>query len=276
MRRVLSAVLALLFAGTVAVLAAAPPALAHGTLAMSTPAEGSTVAEPLTAVELYFTEKVASNAYFTITAPGGGRVDNGWTYGSPKPLDKPVREYFMVEGKFEPREFTTGFPAVVTVAHLPAAGQYSVSYLSVASDGEPVRGTMSFRYNGKATAAPQGWSPPTNQPDPSLVAAAEQHGSTGGSAPPPASAPSSAAAAPPPAAAPSAESGDGGGSGWIAWSGWAVAIAAAVAGFVGWRRRPAPAARPRPSGAASGKRGGSRPSGSGRGGPAGSARGGGS
>jgi methionine-rich copper-binding protein CopC len=269
LHRVLSAVLALCLATAAAVLAAAGPAAAHGTLAMSTPAEGATVTGPLTAVELYFTEKVAPNAYFTITAPGGGRADGGWSHGSPKPLDKPVREYLMVEGKFEPREYTTGYPAVVTVAHLPAAGQYSVSYLSVASDGEAVRGTMSFRYTGKATAAPQGWAPPTNQPDPALVAAAEQHGSPGGSAPPPALSPSSAAAASPAAGE------DGGGRGWIAWSGWAVAIAAAVAGFVGWRRRPSPAGKPsgraRASGTASRQRGGSRPGGktaggSGRGG----------
>jgi CopC domain len=218
LRRALRAPLALLLATAAAVLAAAPPAAAHGTLAVSTPVEGATVSEPLSAVELYFTEKVASNAYFTITAPGGGRVDNGWTHGSPKPLDKPVREYFMVEGKFEPREYSTGFPAVVTVAHLP-------------------------------------------------VAAAEQHGSTGhGSTGAPAAPPasSSPAVAAPPAAPPVAAE-DGGGSGWIAWSGWAVAIAAAVAGFVGWRRRPAPAGKPsgraRPSGAASGPRGGARPGG---------------
>lgn len=77
---------------------------------MSTPGDGATLREPLAAVQLYFTEKVAANAYFTITAPGGARVDNGWTYGEPKPLDKPVREYFLVEGKFEPREYKTGFP----------------------------------------------------------------------------------------------------------------------------------------------------------------------
>jgi methionine-rich copper-binding protein CopC len=260
LQRALSASLALLVATAVAVLAAAPPAAAHGTLAMSTPAEGATVTQPLAAVELYFTEKVASNAYFTITAPGGGRVDNGWTHGEPKPLDKPVREYLMVEGKFEPREYSTGFPAVVTVAHLPAAGLYSVSYLSVASDGEPVRGTMSFRYTGKTTPAPRDWTVPTNQPDPSLVAAAEQHGTSGhGSTGAPAAPPVTSTA--PPAAAPTATGEDDGGSGWIAWSGWAVAIAAAVAGFVGWRRRTAPTGRARPSGGASRQRGGSRPAG---------------
>ncbi|WP_328373688.1 copper resistance protein CopC [Micromonospora zamorensis] len=260
--RVVSGLLALLLASAVALLASVQPAAAHGTLAMSTPAGGATVSEPLTSVQLYFTEKAAANAFFTITAPGGIRVDNGWSYGEPKPLDKPVREYFLVNGQFEPREYTTGFPAVVPVSHLPAKGQYSVSYLSVASDGDTVRGTLTFRYNGRVTAAPQGWSPPSTQPDPALVAATEQHGSSGqASAVPtaavePAAPPSAAAAAPP------TGSTDASGPGALAWVGWAVAVAAAgaVAGFVVWRRRSAstgkPAGRGRTSSATSGRRGG--------------------
>ncbi|WFE99963.1 copper resistance protein CopC [Micromonospora sp. WMMD964] len=260
--RVLSGALALLLASAVALLASAQPASAHGTLAMSTPASGATVSEPLTAVQLFFTEKAAPNAFFTVTAPGGVRVDNGWSYGEPKPLDKPVREYFLVNGQFEPREYTTGFPATVAVTHLPAKGQYSVSYLSVASDGDTVRGTLTFRYNGRVTAAPKGWSPPTTQPDPALVAATEQHGSSGqASAVPTTSAqpvipPSGAAAAPP------TESADESGSGALAWAGWAAAIAAAVAaaGFVVWRRRTASTGRPtgrgRTAPGGSGRRGG--------------------
>ncbi|WP_433650228.1 copper resistance CopC family protein [Micromonospora zamorensis] len=259
--RVASGLLALLLASAVALLASVQPAAAHGTLAMSTPAGGATVSEPLTAVQLYFTEKAAANAFFTITAPGGTRVDNGWSYGEPKPLDKPVREYFLVNGQFEPREYTTGFPAVVPVSHLPAKGQYSVSYLSVASDGDTVRGTLTFRYNGRVTAAPQGWSPPSTQPDPALVAATEQHGSSGqGSAVPttavePAAPPSAAAAAPPTAST------DESGPGALASVGLAVAVVAAgaVAGFVVWRRRSASTGkstgRGRTSSATSGRRG---------------------
>ncbi|MBY8870681.1 copper resistance protein CopC [Micromonospora sp. PLK6-60] len=265
--RAVAGLFAVVLACAVAVLGLAPPAAAHGTLAMSTPAEGATVDRPLTAVELYFTEQVAGNAYFTVTAPGGGRVDNGWAHGSPKPLAQPVREYFLVDGKFEPREYATGFPAVVTVAHLPAVGEYSVTYLSVASDGEAVRGTMKFRYTGPVTAAPQGWQPPTNQPDPALVAAADQHADAGhgsggqsAAAPPPVASPVSSAP-PAPAAAPTARTDDGG-PGWLAWSGWLVA-AAAAAGVVGWRRRTAPAGRttgrPRgPAGTARPRGGGTR------------------
>ncbi|MFI6234841.1 copper resistance protein CopC [Micromonospora sp. NPDC050784] len=255
--RMVSGLLALLLASAVALLAPAQPAAAHGTLAESAPAAGATVREPVTSVRLFFTEKAAANAFFTITAPGGTRVDNGWSYGEPKPLAQPVREYFMVNGQFEPREYTTGFPAVVAVAHLPAKGQYSVSYLSIASDGDAVRGTMTFRYNGPVTAAPKGWSPPSTQPDPALLAATEQHQASGqGSAVPTTPADP---ATPTAAAAPPTESTEESGPGALAWAGWAAAAAAgAVAGFVVWRRRSAGTltGRGRTSAVTSGRRGG--------------------
>ncbi|WP_444947611.1 copper resistance CopC family protein [Micromonospora ureilytica] len=256
--RVVSGLLAFLLASAVALLASAQPAAAHGTLAMSTPASGATVREPLTSVQLFFTEKAAANAFFTITAPGGIRVDNGWSQGEPKPLEKPVREYFLVNGQFEPREYTTGFPAVVSVSHLPAKGQYSVSYLSVASDGDTVRGTLTFRYDGRVTAAPKGWSPPSTQPDPALVAATEQHSTSGQASAVPTTADDPST--PPAAAGPSTGSTEENGPGALAWAGWAaaVAVAGAAAGFVVWRRRSAgtPTGRGRTSAATSGRRGG--------------------
>ncbi|WP_433352773.1 copper resistance CopC family protein [Micromonospora saelicesensis] len=256
--RVVSGLLALLLASAVALLASAQPAAAHGTLAMSTPASGATVREPLTEVRLFFTEKAAANAFFTITAPGGTRVDNGWSQGEPKPLEKPVREYFLVNGQFEPREYTTGFPAVVSVAHLPAKGQYSVSYLSVASDGDTVRGTLTFRYDGRVTTAPKGWSPPSTQPDPALVAATEQHNTSGQASAVPTTADDPST--PPAAAAPSTGSTEESGPGALAWAGGAAAVAAvgAMVGFVVWRRRSAGTStgRGRTSAATSGRRGG--------------------
>ncbi|MEU8167078.1 copper resistance protein CopC [Micromonospora sp. NPDC049004] len=236
--RLVAGVLALALATAVTLLASAQPAAAHGTFAMSTPESGATVPGPLTSVALYFTEKVGANAYFTVTAPNGVRVDNGWTYGEPKPLTKPVREYFLVDGQFQPREYTTGFPAVVSVAHLPAAGQYSVSYLSVASDGDAVRGTMTFRYTGRATKAPQGWQPPTQQPDPALLAAIDQHASTG-QQPVASAAPAGSLGTTP--AAPAARPQERSGPGALLGVGGAVAVLAAVAGFVLWRRRSSPA-----------------------------------
>ncbi len=183
------------------------PASAHGTLAMSSPVSGATVSSPLGSVELYFTEKAADTATFSITAPDGGRVDDGWEHASPRPLDKPVTEYFMENGKFEPRQYTTGFPARVKLAHLPAAGEYKVDYQSTASDGDPVHGTVTFTYTGPVTAAPAGWAPPGSQTAPAPVQVAEDDDSN-----------------------------------LLAWIGGAAGVVVLVAGFVVWRRRPIPVA----------------------------------
>ncbi|MFI7024691.1 copper resistance protein CopC [Micromonospora sp. NPDC049900] len=264
-RRAVSGLLALVLASAAVLLASTPPAAAHGTLAVSTPAEGATVDKALSTVELYFTEQVRDDAYFTVTAPGGARVDNGWTHGAPTPLDRPVREYFLVDGVFEPREYATGYPATVTLAHLPATGRYSVSYLSVASDGETVRGTMSFRYTGPVTDAPAGWQPPTDQPAPALLAAAQQH-ETSGSGATPATSPEAAPA--PAMTAPPSSSGDGGdGAGRLAWLTGAVALGAALAALLVLRRRPTtgvPTGRSRPTRRPARPRGDTRRTGTGR------------
>ncbi|MEO3748530.1 copper resistance CopC family protein [Plantactinospora sp. B5E13] len=253
-RRPLAGLLALALTAAAAVLLTpAPPAAAHGTLAMSNPAEGASVSTPLSEVELYFTERPASYAYFTVTGPDGGRLDGSWRHGEPKQLAKPVTEYLLVDGKFEPQHYTVGFPAVVLVTHWPAAGQYTVNYFTVASDGDTVRGTLRFRYTGPGGEVPQGWSPPTNQPAPELLAAAEGHGqpATGqtGDAVVPASTP--------PAVPPAAVGGGDDGFDWPLAAAWLVALVAVAAAFVGWRRWGAPA---------TGRAGGVRPSRSGSGG----------
>ncbi|MBL7255443.1 copper resistance CopC family protein [Paractinoplanes lichenicola] len=185
----------------------ASPASAHGTLAMSNPVNGATVAAPLGSVELYFTEKVRDDAYFAVTAPDGGRVDNGWEHASPRPLDKPVTEYFMENGKFEPREYKTGFPARVRIAHLPATGEYKVEYRSTASDGDQVHGTVTFKYTGPTTPAPAGWAPPGS------------------------------------ATTPAKTDDNGGGINWLAWAGGAAGLALVAAAVVVWRRRGSPLPR---------------------------------
>jgi methionine-rich copper-binding protein CopC len=166
---------------TVGLTLPAAPASAHGQLAMSKPLANTIVNDPLERIELYFTEQPAANAYFTVTAPGGGRVDNSWSSGQPIRLDKPVQEYFLVDGNWQPRVYNVGFSALVRVAHWPAKGDYVVNYLSVASDGEAVKGSVKFHYNGPTTSAPAGWTPPANTPDPTLLAQTS-HGSPGVSA----------------------------------------------------------------------------------------------
>ncbi|MFI6271588.1 copper resistance protein CopC [Micromonospora zamorensis] len=235
MRHILSRTLAALAATVVvSLLLPVAPASAHGQLATSTPLTGTVVREPLTQVGLYFTEKPASNAHFTVTGPDGSRVDNGWSFGEPKRLDKPVQEYFMVNGVFEPRLYHTGFPAMVTVAHWPAKGRYTASYLSVASDGEAVRGNVTFDYQGPSTPAPAGWVVPTAGPDATLLAQAEGEGSaspgaTGG----PADATGAPASDP---AGATEEQRDGGFPAWLVPALIVVVVSAIV--LVAARRRP--------------------------------------
>ncbi|GAA2641533.1 hypothetical protein GCM10010399_89170 [Dactylosporangium fulvum] len=166
-----------------AVLGPAAPVSAHGQLAMSDPVADSTVKEPKSDLRLYFTEQPASFAWFTVTAPSGTRVDAGWRNGEPKRLDKPVQEYFLVDGKFEPKVYNTGFPALVTVSHWPEQGVYVAAYQSVASDGEAVKGTLRFTYGGPVTPPPAGWTAPTNGPPDALTAALEKDHAAPGAAP---------------------------------------------------------------------------------------------
>ncbi|MFE9913888.1 copper resistance protein CopC [Micromonospora sp. NPDC005553] len=243
-RKALSRVVAALAATlVVSLLLPVAPASAHGQLATSTPLKGTVVRKPLTQLALYFTEKPASNAHFAISGPDGSRVDNGWSYGEPKRLDKPVTEYFMVNGVFEPRLYHTGFPAMVTVAHWPAKGRYTASYLSVASDGEAVRGEVTFDYQGPGTAAPAGWSAPTAGPDPTLLAQAEGEGSTSSGATGSPIAPTGAPASPPAGAA--EEQRDGGFPAWLIPA--LIVVTVAVLVLVAARRRPATRAATTPS-----------------------------
>ena len=148
------------------------PAYAHGQLAVSTPADGSTVSAPIADVSLAFTEQPAPFAYLTVTAPSGIRVDRPWSPAEPVRLDEPVREYQLVNGVWEPRLFHTGFPALVPVAYWPEQGLYVVRYQTVASDGEEVNGEVRFTYTGAISPAPAGWQAPTDQPSAELLAAA--------------------------------------------------------------------------------------------------------
>ncbi|GAB3142945.1 copper resistance protein CopC [Microbispora hainanensis] len=233
MARWLGRLLLLIISGVLAMTALATPASAHGQLAMSTPAKDGTVREPLESLSLYFTEAPAPNAYFAVTAPSGARVDRPWTHGRPKRLDKPVQEYNLVDGFWEPTVYNTGFPAEVPVAYWPERGEYVVRYLSIASDGEPVRGELRFTYKGRTSEPPRGWQAPDNEPDPGLLDS-DEHGS-GTQAPAPSTNGSPAAmgpAAPQAGGSPAAVSGTGGSPATVAATGSAAARAAQPADSV--------------------------------------------
>ncbi|WP_422769833.1 copper resistance CopC family protein [Plantactinospora sp. WMMC1484] len=155
-------------------LLAPQPAYAHGQLAVATPADGGTLAEPVDAVSLAFTEQPVPFAYFTVTAPNGARVDRRWSTAGSLRLEEPVREYHRVDGVWEPRLYHVGYSVKVPVAYWPDQGGYVVRYQTVASDGEEVRGQVRFTYTGVTTPAPAGWQAPTDPPSPELLAAAGQ------------------------------------------------------------------------------------------------------
>ncbi|MBP2706154.1 copper resistance protein CopC [Microbispora sp. RL4-1S] len=168
--------------GGMALTAFTAPAAAHGQLALTIPAKDSTVREPLESVSLYFTEMPAPIDYFTVTSPSGKRVDQPWSRGEPKRLDEPIQEYHLVDGVWEPRVFNTGLPAQIPVAYWPEHGVYVIRYLTIASDGELVKGDVRFTYKGKTSGPPKGWQAPTNEPDPTLLA--PEHGTSPASAVP--------------------------------------------------------------------------------------------
>ncbi|MGW4644756.1 copper resistance protein CopC [Sphaerisporangium sp. NPDC004334] len=165
-------VLLLTVVAFLALVVPASPAEAHGQLALSVPAKDATVTEPLDAVSLYFTEKPLSYAYFTVTAPDGARVDRHWSHGEPRRLDEPIREFFLVNGSWEPHLYYDGYQVRIPVAHWPGKGVYIAHYWTVASDGDQVRGELRFTYAGRRTTPPKGWEPPVDTPSAALLAAA--------------------------------------------------------------------------------------------------------
>ncbi|GLX93419.1 copper resistance protein CopC [Herbidospora sp. NBRC 101105] len=167
--RLLIAVLCL---GTTTVLLEGP-AFAHGQLVESSPEKGGTLAEPRQTVTLWFTEAPPGNAHFTVTGPDGKRVERQWLTGATKRLDEPVTELFLIDGKWEPRLYHEGYSVEVPVAYWPKVGEYTVEYLSIASDGEEVKGKVEFTYAGKTGKAPADWTEPTHGPDPGLLATIE-------------------------------------------------------------------------------------------------------
>ncbi len=165
-------VIAVLCLGTTTVLLEGP-AFAHGQLVESTPEKGGTLADPVQTLTMWFTEAPPRNAHFAVTGPDGKRVEQQWLVGATKRLDEPVTELFLVDGKWEPRLYHEGYSVEVPIAYWPKVGEYSVDYLSIASDGEQVKGQLKFTYAGKPTKAPDGWKAPDHGPDPGLLAALE-------------------------------------------------------------------------------------------------------
>jgi methionine-rich copper-binding protein CopC len=203
----------------------ASPAAAHGQFISADPGRDSTVSMPLASILMWFTEKPTSNAFFSVVSPNGSRVDRLWSHGSPRRLDKAVHEYFhKADGTWESRTYNTGYAALIPIAYWPEVGVYKVTFVSVATDGEPVRGDFTFNYQGSIVAAPGDFRPQKNEPDPNLLAI------TGSDQP---AAPASAG---PEAAEQTTE--DSGPGVWIVLVPVVLALLVAVVMFLFWRFRP--------------------------------------
>jgi copper resistance protein C len=121
-----------------ALLGTATAASAHTELSASTPAEGSTVAEPLPAVDLTFTGPVLLRQV-TVHGPDGADAAAGAASVAGAVVTQPVG--------------------------LTAAGVYTVDYSVTSSDGHEVAGSVTFTYAPPATS-----SAPPSSAEPSSAA----------------------------------------------------------------------------------------------------------
>jgi methionine-rich copper-binding protein CopC len=214
-----------LVAGGVTVFGTSAPAAAHGQFVSSDPASGTEVTTALERILVYFTEKPTSNAYFAVTEPGGLRVDRLWSHGPSRPLDPPVHEWFHDEnGDWVPRSYDTAYAAQIPIAYWPVTGEYKVTFLSVATDGQPVRGEFTFTYSGPTSTLPPNFRPQRSEPDPNLLVVAATDAPT-------------APASGPPIEERVAQEEAGPGL-WILWVPIAMAAVAALAIYLFWRLRP--------------------------------------
>lgn len=158
------ATLAACAAALLVMLVPATPAWAHTRLVSSDPASGATVATPLTAVALTFTEMVKQQVS-TVIVTGVDGVS--YSDGGPRSVDKTLTQ---------------------PVKALPT-GAITVAYRAVSADGHPVEGRFTFTNAAAApTSAASTSAPPatTQATAPSSAApplAADPKSDTGGSAP---------------------------------------------------------------------------------------------
>jgi methionine-rich copper-binding protein CopC len=224
-RRLAAAVAAGLVAAVATVIMVASPAAAHGQFVSSDPAANATIAEPLETLYIYFSEHPTSNAYFAVTAPSGVRVDRLWTQGPTQDISPPRHEWYHQDnGDWVVKQYTTAYSAQIPIAYWPDDGLYKVEYLSVATDGEPVRGDFTFTYSGPTSKLPADYSPQASQPDPNLLAVASANAPTA----PPTGKPIEEIVA-------EAQKGPGL---WVVWVPLGLVLAIVGAGIVYWRLRP--------------------------------------
>lgn len=132
----LATIIAMLLAGAVALLWAAPGASAHASLVNSDPREGQTLDALPAAVSFEFSEAMSEPAYVVVTAPDGSSV----TTGEPQ-----------VDGAIVSQRLASG----------GGGGTYTMAYRAVSADGHPVTGQIAFTVGGGAASSPSASAEPT-------------------------------------------------------------------------------------------------------------------
>ena len=118
-----------------ALLAAAPPALAHSKLESSDPAEGASLATAPSQVQLKFAEAVTLPADpIQVTGPAGAK----WTVGKPT---------------------ITGATVTAPVQATGPAGAYVLTFKVIADDGDQATGTVHFTLTAGAVASSSSAAP---------------------------------------------------------------------------------------------------------------------
>jgi methionine-rich copper-binding protein CopC len=108
-------------------------ASAHANLVGSNPIDGASLVTAPATVQLRFDENIRDPSVVIVTGPDGKRVDRGAVH--------------VVDNR-----------ASVDVS-VRFAGQYTVAYRVISSDGHPVAGTIGFGFHAKGAPTPAAGSP---------------------------------------------------------------------------------------------------------------------
>ena len=126
--------LASLLLGVAGTVLLAAPAAAHASLVRVSPANGSTLSDPVARVTLTFDENVRSPLEIVVTGPHGQRASHGATT--------------VVDNEAS---------VAITLRPRPEdVGRYLVGYRAVSADGHPVSGESSFQYRPVGVTAATG------------------------------------------------------------------------------------------------------------------------
>jgi copper resistance protein C len=117
------------------VIGLAPQARADTALVSADPADGATVTASLTRVRLVFLDPLSRDATFAVLSPSGQRVDDSLAT--------------------EPQQ-SGGYPVTLRLKPLAEQGRYTVQYFTVATDGVPLRGQISFTYTASGGQSSSG------------------------------------------------------------------------------------------------------------------------